>query len=153
MRYGIIDLSFNISYQFGGYGFDKWAQKVDHRGYDSDLNFPAYYRDRWQKPGDVVKYEKLDYDAEYLMSDYYANSRNVNSTDFIRLRNLTMGVTVPSAWVRKINIDRCRLYMSGNNLLTWAKYDYYDPESVTNGSTNWGTPPLKTITFGIDLSF
>ncbi|MDD5950588.1 MAG: TonB-dependent receptor [Bacteroidales bacterium] len=153
LRYGIIDLSFNISYQFGGYGFDKWAQKVDHRGYDSDLNFPAYYRDRWQKPGDVVKYEKLDYDAEYLMSDYYANSRNVNSTDFIRLRNLTMGVTVPSAWVRKINIDRCRLYMSGNNLLTWAKYDYYDPESVTNGSTNWGTPPLKTITFGIDLSF
>lgn len=153
LRYGVIDLSFNISYQFGGYGFDKWAQKVDHRGYDSDLNIPAYYQDRWQKPGDVARYEKLNYDAEYLMADYYTNSRNVHSSDFIRLRNLTLGVTVPSAWTKKINIDRCRFYMSGNNLLTWAKYDYYDPESLTDGSTNWGTPPLKTLTFGIDLAF
>lgn len=152
-RYKFIDLSFNISYQFGGYGFDKWAQKVDHRGYDSDLNIPLYYENRWQKPGDIVQYEKLNYDAEYLMSDYYTNTRNVHSTDFVRLRNLTLGFTVPAAWTRKVNIDRCRIFMSGNNLLTWAAYDYYDPESLTDGSTNWGTPPLKTLTFGIDLAF
>ncbi|MCQ2146001.1 MAG: TonB-dependent receptor [Bacteroidales bacterium] len=153
LRYRWFDLSFNVSYQFGGYGFDKWAQKVDHRGYDSDLNIPAYYRDRWQKPGDITTHEKFNYDAEYLMSDYYTNTRSVHSTDFIRLRNLTFGFTVPEKWTKKINVDRCRIYMSGNNLLTWAAYDYYDPESITNGSTNWGTPPLKTITFGIDLSF
>ena len=45
------------------------------------------------------------------------------------------------------------LSVSGNNLWTWAAWDYYDPESVVNGSATQATPPLKTITFGFNVNF
>lgn len=35
----------------------------------------------------------------------------------------------------------------------WAAYDYYDPEAVSGGSAIWGTPPLKTVTFGLSVNF
>ena len=38
-------------------------------------------------------------------------------------------------------------------LWTWAAYDYYDPEAVSGGSAIWGTPPLKTVTFGLSVNF
>lgn len=153
LRYKWFDLSFNFSFQFGGYAHDKWTQKVDHRGYDADLNLPAYYEDAWKKPGDITSIERLDYNADYIMSDYYQNTRSIHTTDFIRLRNLTFGFTMPKQWLRTIGFEKCRLYVSGSNLLTIAGYDFYDPEATYAGSTIWGTPPLKTITFGIDLGF
>lgn len=153
LRYRWFDLSFNISFQFGGYASDKWAQKVDHGGTEPDLNFPAYYADAWKKPGDITNIERLDVDRDYSMADYYQNTRNVHTTDFIRLRNITFGFSLPKQILRKIGIEKCRIYASGSNLLTWAAYDYYDPESTYNGTTTWGTPPLKTMTFGIDLGF
>lgn len=153
LNYKWFDLSFNFSYQFGGYGFDRWTQKTEHRGIDCDLSIPAYYQDRWKKPGDIATYEKMDAGADYALYDYYTNTRSIHSTDFIRLRNLTFGVTMPKKWTQKMNISRCRVFLSGNNLLTFAAYDYYDPESVNGGSSSWGTPPLKTMTFGIDLAF
>lgn len=153
LRYKWFDLSFNFSFQFGGYAHDKWTQKVDHRGYDADLNLPAYYADAWKKPGDITNIERLDYNADYIMSDYYQNTRSVHTTDYIRLRNLTFGVSLPKQWLRTIGIEKCRIYASGANLLTFAAYDFYDPEATYAGSTIWGTPPLKTITFGLDLAF
>lgn len=153
LRYKWFDLSFNISFQFGGYAHDKWTQKVDHAGTEYDLNIPAYYANAWKKPGDITDIERFNVDAEYTMHDYYQNTRSLHSTDFIRLRNLTFGFSVPKQLLRKVGIEKCRIYASGSNLLTWAKHDYYDPEAVYGGSTIWGTPPLKTLTFGFDLGF
>ena len=56
-------------------------------------------------------------------------------------------------WTRKIGIENVRLYASAINLWTWAAYDYYDPEAVSGGTAIWGTPPLKTVTFGINVNF
>lgn len=153
LRYKWFDLSFNLSFQLGGYAHDKWTQKVDHRGYDYDLNLPSYYANAWKKPGDITDIERVDVNAEYLMSDYYQNTRSVHSTDFLRLRNITFGFSLPKQWTKKAGIDKCRIYASAANLWTWAAHDYYDPEATYQGSTIWGTPPLKTVTFGIDLAF
>lgn len=152
LRYRFIDLSFMLSYQFGGYSYDNWAQKTEHGGDDLEANIPTYYRNRWKKPGDHAKYERFIANNDVAMSDY-ANSRRLHPTDFIRLKNLTVGLTVPEKWTRKIGIDRVRAYASGNNLLTWAKHDYYDPEAVSGGTAIWGTPPLKTMTFGLEVNF
>ena len=79
--------------------------------------------------------------------------RRLHSTDFIRLKTLTFGITVPQSWTRKLGIDNLRFYASANNLWTWAAYDYYDPEAVSGGTAGWGTPPLKTVTFGLNMNF
>lgn len=38
-------------------------------------------------------------------------------------------------------------------LVDLVAYDFYDPESVSAGTAGWGTPPLKTVTFGLNLNF
>ena len=60
---------------------------------------------------------------------------------------------MPKAWTKPLGISQVRLYVAGNNLLTRARYDYYDPEAVSGGTAGWGTPPLKTITFGLNVNF
>ncbi len=155
LRYKFVDLSFMLSYQFGGYSYDNWAQKTEHGGSDLKANIPTYYRNRWMKPGDQVRYERFivnDGDNSVDMRDY-ANSRRLYSSDFIRLKNLTVGLTLPRNWTRKIGMEKIRAYASGSNLLTWARHDYYDPEAVSGGTAIWGTPPLKTMTFGLEVKF
>lgn len=152
LRYKWFDLNFMFSYQFGGYSYDNWAQKTEHGGNDLEANIPVYYRDNWKKPGDVTDYELFIEKPDVAMNKV-TTTRRLHKSDFIRLKTLTFGVTVPKGWTRKIGIDNVRLYASANNLWTWAAYDYYDPEAVSGGSAIWGTPPLKTVTFGVNVNF
>ncbi|MBO5251209.1 MAG: TonB-dependent receptor [Bacteroidaceae bacterium] len=152
LRYKWFDLNFMFSYQFGGYSYDTWAQKTEHSGDDLKSNIPTYYRNSWKQPGDITNYEVFIDGCDIHMDDY-RTTRRLHSTDFIRLKTLTLGFTFPQEWTRKVGVDNLRLYASANNLWTWAKYDYYDPEAVSGGTAIWGTPPLKTVTFGLSLNF
>lgn len=152
LSYKGFDLNFMLSYQFGGYSYDNWAQKTEHGGDDPEGNIPVYYRDRWQNPGDNTDIERFILNGDISMKSY-ATTRRLHSTNFIRLKNLTFGYSLPKAWTSKVGIDKVRLYVSGNNLLTWAKYDYYDPEAVSAGTAIWGTPPLRSVTFGLNVNF
>ena len=150
--YRWFDLSFLFSYQFGGYSYDNWSQKTEHGGEDLEANIPAYYKDSWKKPGDITKYELFIEDPDQPMNKI-KTTRRVHSSDYIRLKSLTFGVTIPKAWTQKLGISNARFYASANNLWTWAAHDYYDPESVEGGYATWNTPPLKTVTFGLNVSF
>lgn len=152
LRYRWFDLSFLFSYQFGGYSYDNWAQKTEHGGNDLKANIPTYYRDNWKQPGDVSTYEVFMEKPSKAMSSC-STTRRLHSSDFIRLKTLTFGFTLPQEWTRRAGISQMRLYASANNLWTWAAYDYYDPESAINGVASWGTPPLKSITFGVHVNF
>jgi hypothetical protein len=152
LTYKWFDLNFLFSYQFGGYSYDNWAQKTEHGGYDLEANIPIYYRDSWKNPGDVTNYEVFIEAAPVRMHSV-TTTRRLHSSDFIRLKTLNFGFTLPQTWTRKAGIDKVRLFASANNLWTWAAYDYYDPEAVSSGTAIWGTPPLKTVTFGVNMNF
>lgn len=152
LKYKWFDLNFMFSYQFGGYSYDNWAQKTEHGGNDMEANIPTYYRDSWRQPGDVTKYE-LFYEKPTVSMNKVTTTRRLHSSDFIRLKTLTFGFTIPKEWTRKAGLENVRLYASANNLWTWAAYDYYDPEAVSGGTAIWGTPPLKTVTFGVNINF
>ena len=114
------------------------------------MNIPTYYRKRWQKEGDKTDIERFIIGRSVSMSDY-ATTRRLFSGDYVRLKNLTFGVRLPKEWTRRIGIDKVRLYAAGNNLLTWAANDYFDPES--GSSPSWETPPMRTYTFGLEVKF
>ena len=80
-------------------------------------------------------------------------SRRIHSTDYFRLKNITFGITLPKEWTNKINIGNVRFYAPASNLWTWAAYDNYVPEAVSAGSSTQPTPPLKTVTFGLNINF
>ncbi len=152
-RYKWFDLSFLFNYQFGGWSYDTWAQKTEHGGYDLEANIPTYYADSWKQPGDVTKYELFYEKNSSVAMHKITNSRRLHSTDFLRLKTFTLGFTLPKQWLSSVGLSNARIYMSANNLWTWAAWDYYDPESVVNGSATQATPPLKTVTFGLNVNF
>lgn len=152
-RYKWFDLSFLFNYQFGGWSYDTWAQKTEHGGYDLEANIPTYYADSWKQPGDVTKYELFYEKNSSVAMHKITNSRRLHSTDFLRLKTFTLGFSLPKQWLSSVGLSNARIYMSANNLWTWAAWDYYDPESVVNGSATQATPPLKTVTFGLNVNF
>ncbi|WPR71162.1 TonB-dependent receptor [Flavobacterium sp. NG2] len=91
-------------------------------------------------------------------------SRFVYDGSYIRLKNLSLGYTLPSDLVKKVGFEKVRFYISGQNLLTFTKYPGADPEvnyrnnnnerSNTNLGLDYGSyPNTKTFTMGVNLKF
>jgi len=81
-------------------------------------------------------------------SDYYTKEIN-----YLRLRNLVIGYSLPQKWTRKVLIDKFRIYLEGSNLLCWDTLkDYgFDPEVST--VTGFDYPQHRTYLIGLNLTF
>jgi TonB-linked SusC/RagA family outer membrane protein len=75
-------------------------------------------------------------------------SKYLYKADYIRLRHLELGYTIPVEWTRKILINGLRVYCSADNIWKWSKYKGWDPE--TGGGV---LPPLKIFSFGANIKF
>lgn len=70
---------------------------------------------------------------------------------YIRLKNITLGYTLPKAWLNGANIQNLRVYVAAVNLLTFNEFKYLDPEApnVLQGYY----PQQKTVSVGLNVSF
>lgn len=85
-------------------------------------------------------------------NNFRASSRFVEDGSYLRLKNLQIGYTLPEKVTKSIQINSCRFYVSGNNLLTFTKYTGYDPE--IGGGVDFGNyPQARTILMGAILHF
>ena len=83
------------------------------------------------------------------------NSYYIEDASYLRMRNLKIGYTVPANIMRKVGVDRLRLFVQGTNLFTKTKYSGTDPE-VSGVDTNFGVdvgnyPANKQFLFGLSL--
>ncbi len=89
------------------------------------------------------------------------NDRYLQNLRYLRLKNLTVGYTIPVSLTKKAGIDQIRVYFSGENLCYWSPFkkncNYIDPEgafSRDNDAYNYAQYPWpKTFMFGIDITF
>lgn len=102
-------------------------------------------------------------DAEYPIlvpeansaDNYVKSDKWVKDASYCRLKNVVLGYTLPQDIIKKMGIGSLRVYVSGQNLLTFSKFfDGYDPE-VSYSGTQGGEfyPIMQTFTFGLDLKF
>jgi len=83
-------------------------------------------------------------------------TRYLQDASYIRLKNIQIGYTFPKRWLTKVHINKCRIYLSGDNLWTGTKLaKMFDPETLV-GADSWGqgkTYPLsKIISFGVSIN-
>lgn len=71
--------------------------------------------------------------------------------NYLRLKNVQIGYTLPSVWTKKAKITSARIYISGTNLLTFAGFKEYDPESNDGGNTSY--PQMRNYSVGLNLKF
>ncbi len=116
------------------------------------------YEDRWQNPGDVTDVPQarlFDFDASA------ASSRYLSDGSYLRLKTLNFGYTLPNSITESLSIRKARFYFSGVNLLTFTKYDGWDPEVNTDinggniaiGEDFYSAPQARIYTFGVSLGF
>lgn len=81
------------------------------------------------------------------------SSRFIEDGSYLRIKNLTIGYTLPTAIAGKAKLSSARIYISGQNLLTITKYTGFDPEVGANGIDLSVYPVTRTISAGINLNF
>lgn len=83
------------------------------------------------------------------------NDKYIQNIGYLRLKNLVIGYTLPKKWMDKICVQNCRVYVSGENLITWTPFmtDYIDPEQPIADSNGRSYPLSKTFSVGLDITF
>jgi len=154
--------TFNVDYKNFDFSMT-WQGTVGNDIFDAtrridiqDVNLPAYILDRWTGEGTTNSSPRFMVGSSYnyLSSDYY-----VKDGSFMRLRNIEFGYTIPKRYTKRVFIERARIYASAQNLLTFTKYEGFDPE-ISSGS-NFNAigvdrgvyPQSRVITFGLNVNF
>lgn len=83
------------------------------------------------------------------------NDKYIQNIGYLRLKNLVIGYTFPKVWTQKAYIQNLRIYISGENLITWTPFetDYIDPEQPIADSNGRSYPLSKTFSVGLDITF
>lgn len=107
----------------------------------------------WEKEGDNPTYPYLQSNNYNGSWDYITDSR-IEHVNYLKVKTLTVGYTLPKDWLRKTFFRDIRLFFSGENLLTWTNYSGIDPETVDiNSGYDKGTtyPLARKLTLGITI--
>ena len=107
---------------------------------------------RWQKPGDISPVPRtFNGMADYNSVSWATGSRYLFKTDYIRLKQITLGYELPATVTRRFRLDNVRFYVQGVNLWTHTEWPTYDPEFTGD---NFGIIPVsKNVTAGVQVRF
>ncbi len=111
-----------------------------------DRNLPAGV-DYWTPENPDARYQKLLINVSNGLVGRRYTSRN-----FVRLQDVSLGYDFDSKLLEKLHLSKLKLFFSGKNLVTWTKYNGWDPELGTGLDLN-GSPVLKTYTLGLNIEF
>lgn len=150
--YGV-DFSFMFQYTVGNDVYNAQRMFSTQSRLEMQNNL-AEVKDRWT----ATNASNLVPSAKgYVAYDVY--SRFIEDGSFLRLKNITLGYTIPERLTRKIFVSKLRLYATASNLFLLTKYSGFDPEVNMKSSNlmpsfDFGAyPKNKAFTFGVELNF
>ena len=158
---GVPDWTFGFNFEAEWKGFDlsvffqgvKGADVFDAT-YRQDIasgNYPTWILQRWTGEGTSNTVPALGDSKNWVCSDMY-----IQDGSYLRLKNITLGYTLPRRLTNLVRISRLRLFARVENLVTWTKYWGFDPE-IGSGATSLGVdygvyPQARTYTLGFNIS-
>ena len=117
-------------------------------------NTLAEVADRWKADNASTKVHSA---RGYIKYDI--NSRFIEDGSYLRLKNITLGYTLPKTFTKRFHVNKLRIYATAQNLFCLTRYSGYDPEVNTSTSPlmpglDWGAYPKSNVyTFGVQLQF
>lgn len=152
------NFDFNMLWQGSALGNVRYIEQLREPMWGHDQSNALYYfMDRWHPADPSV--DPYNHTTQWISGKYaYTGTlpdewsgHNVYKSDYLRLKSLELGYTLPNNITGKIGIKGARIYVNGYNLLTF-KYIELDPE---HNSDNYGnTYPLnRTFSIGANIKF
>jgi TonB-linked SusC/RagA family outer membrane protein len=147
------DLSVDFAYQWGGRVYDNTYSVLMHSGYGSDAgrNWHTDILGAWTPENPKTDVPRLN------SQDQYANATSTRflvSSDFLSLQNVTLGYSLPGKWLKKLKIEKFRLFGVADNVALFSARQGLDPrQSYTATYSGSLYTPVRSISGGINITF
>lgn len=142
---------FSLAAQFSWVA-DRWMFNNDRYFEESNGLYAAYNQskrllyDRWKQPGDITDIPRHGVTPQF-------DDRFLENASFLRLKNVTLAYAFPQHLLSKTNFfSSARIYLQGQNLLTFTGFTGLDPESSSN-VYKAQYPMSRQFTLGVEVSF
>lgn len=157
--YKNFDLSFTVDGQVGGKIIYAAARAFTLNRYDDNVLSESGLN-RWKSESNPGNGKSHKAGTNNLGSNIIASTRYLYNSDYLRIRNITFGYTLPNKIGENIGLKGLRLSANIENLWTFDRYPGYSVESnyngnsATNNGVDFGSYPIsRVITFGLNMNF
>ncbi len=151
LEYKSIDFSFSLQGVGKANGYLTGSARhafQDMAAYPQKIHLDRYNVET--NPDPNAGYPRLTYNVGFNQSTF--STFWMENAAYLRLKNIQIGYTLPRKLTRRVNVENCRIYASGDNLLTFTDFFYaYDPETPISSGGYY--PQVKTCVVGINITF
>ena len=146
------DASIQLSYQLGGKIYDSGYRRLMHGGASSSAgwNWHKDIYNAWTPENPTSNIPRLNASDKYTNS---ASTRWLTSSDYLSINNITVGYTLPQQLVKKVMLDKVRVYFTADNVALISARKGLDPRQSYISATTALYTPIRTISGGISLTF
>lgn len=106
----------------------------------------------WKQPGDITDIPGL-YPSISTIDHINGDDRYIQDASYLRLRNVSLGYTFSKDLLQGLPVNSIKIYAQAENLLTFTKFEGFDPQSSYTGIESSRYPSAKTYTIGLNVSF
>jgi len=132
-------------------GYDSWSCPMRSVYMNSSSQWIGNV---WSKDNPGGFYPSLTNESNINGYNYQCSSWSVNDGSYLRLKNVTIGYTLPASLLQKTVLTSVRFYATGTDLWEWCKiHDGWDPEAKRTVTAASRYPFLRTFTFGANIVF
>ena len=149
IAYKNFDFSGLLTFKIGGKILDTDYTSIMHNGSAGGRSWSTEMLNRWTPENTNTDVPGLSTATNNWTS---TSSRFLYSGTYARLKNVSLGYTLPSDYFEKIGLKKFRIYIQAENLLTFYKHKGMDPEQALDGTTYYRYPAMRTITFGLQAT-
>lgn len=149
-RYKNFDLSFLVTFSYGGLFYDGNYAGIMHSG-SYGIAWASDILGRWQKPGDVTNVPKVQNSRISLQDG--VSSRFLMDASYVNIKNISLSYTFPVSLMHRIGNAVSSIQVFGNidNAYLFTAKKGMDPQRSFAGTADATYPPFRTITFGLNV--
>lgn len=146
-RYKGFDLSILCTYSFGGKILDGVYRTLLYGNYVGQAKSANLER-AWKQAGDITDIPRIEIGKSYIVTD-----NDLISASYFSVKNISLGYTLPSRWLKPAGIESVRFTATGDNVFMLTHLKGMNPQYNFTGGTDFAYVPTRTITFGINVKF
>ncbi|WPP51109.1 SusC/RagA family TonB-linked outer membrane protein [Catalinimonas niigatensis] len=152
LNLGVSYKNFDFSVDFAGIVGNQIYNAKRQERYSGSDNFDEAFLDRWTGEGTSNTEPRMSLGAG---RNFFVSSRFVEDGDFVKIRNMQLGYNLPVEVSERLSLQNVRIYVSGNNLIYFTKYNGFTPEIEStalydNAAQNANDATGRTLGNGID---
>ncbi|ERM82170.1 hypothetical protein P872_07120 [Rhodonellum psychrophilum GCM71 = DSM 17998] len=144
--YKSLSLDVLFTYVFGNNLYNNDRNNIENPAYLFD-NLSVDLLNEWRTPGQITNIPRAD------NAFFSGTSRFVESGDYLRLRNINLSYNLPAKTIANLKIASARVFVQGQNLLTFTQFRGFDPELSDRLLVGSQYPALRTVTMGVSVGF